>query len=138
VTAGFHGKKTGTGFYRHGRLANTPNTAVLPQPAEDRSLELAVRRTIARLLTASFAAVGTGLIRNSDDLDALLVGAGWPAFRGGPIRYAHRRGLPTLVRACEDLERRFGPRFAVGKELQRRAGEPRLITIPFPRRALAA
>jgi len=32
-----------------------------------------------------------------DDLDSLLLGAGWPAFRGGPVRYAYNRGLPVLV-----------------------------------------
>jgi 3-hydroxyacyl-CoA dehydrogenase/enoyl-CoA hydratase/3-hydroxybutyryl-CoA epimerase len=138
VTAGCRGKKTGTGFYRHNRLANTPNAAWLPKPIDGRELELAVRRAVARLLTAAFAALGTGLIRHADDLDDLLLGAGWPAFRGGPVRYAYNRGLPALVRACEDLSRRYGPRFDCGKELKRRAGEAAVVTIPFPRRAMAA
>jgi 3-hydroxyacyl-CoA dehydrogenase/enoyl-CoA hydratase/3-hydroxybutyryl-CoA epimerase len=138
VTAGCRGKKTGAGFYRHNRLANTPNAAMLPKPADDRDLELAVRRAVARLLTAAFAALGPGLIRQADDLDGLLLGAGWPAFRGGPVRYAYNRGLPALVRACENLARRYGPRFDPGKELKRRAGEPVVVTIPFPRRAMAA
>jgi 3-hydroxyacyl-CoA dehydrogenase/enoyl-CoA hydratase/3-hydroxybutyryl-CoA epimerase len=138
VIAGCRGKKTGTGFYRHGRLANSPNAPMLPKPAETRDLELAVRRALARLLTAAFAALGTGLIRHADDLDGLLLGAGWPAFRGGPVRYANNRGLSALARACEDLARRFGPRFDPGKELKRRAGEPAVVTIPFPRRAMAA
>ncbi len=138
VTAGCRGKKTGTGFYCHGRLANTPNAAMLPKPVHDRDLELAVRRAVARLLTAAFAALGTGLIRHADDLDDLLLGSGWPAFRGGPVRYAYNRGLPALVGACEVLARRYGPRFDPGKELRRRAGEPAVVTIPFPRRAMAA
>jgi len=78
------------------------------------------------------------LIRHADDLDSLLLGAGWPAFRGGPVRYAYNRVLPVLVGACEDLARRYGPRFRSGKELIRRAGEPAVVTIPFPRRAMAA
>jgi 3-hydroxyacyl-CoA dehydrogenase/enoyl-CoA hydratase/3-hydroxybutyryl-CoA epimerase len=138
VTAGCRGKKTGSGFYRHNRLANTPNAAWLPKPINGRDLELAVRRAVARLLTAAFAALGTGLIRHADGLDDLLLGSGWPAFRGGPVRYAYNRGLPALVRACEDLSRRYGPRFDPGKELKRRAGEPAVVTIPFPRRAMAA
>ena len=103
VTAGCRGKKTETGFYRHGRLANSPNAAMLPKPGDERDLEVAVRRAVARLLTAAFAALGNGLIRHADDLDGLLLGAGWPAFRGGPIHYAYNRGLPALARACEDL-----------------------------------
>jgi 3-hydroxyacyl-CoA dehydrogenase/enoyl-CoA hydratase/3-hydroxybutyryl-CoA epimerase len=134
VTAGCRGKKSGSGFYRHGRLANSPNAAHLPKPVDDRDLELGVRRAVARLLTGSFAALGSGLVRHADDLDELLLAAGWPAFRGGPVRYAQIRGLPALVRACEDLSRRYGPRFEPGKELRRRAGEPEVVTIPFPGR----
>jgi 3-hydroxyacyl-CoA dehydrogenase/enoyl-CoA hydratase/3-hydroxybutyryl-CoA epimerase len=138
VTAGCRGKKSGTGFYRHHRLANVPNAVQLPKPVEDRDLELGVRRCVARLLTATFAALGSGLVRDVEQLDGLLLGAGWPAFRGGPVRYAHHRGLPAVVNACEDLASRYGPRFEPGKELRRRAGEPQVISIPFPRRARAA
>ncbi|HEY1378221.1 MAG TPA: hypothetical protein VGF55_15585, partial [Gemmataceae bacterium] len=135
VAAGHRGKKAGAGFYRHGRLANAANAAALPKVVADRDLEVAVRRTMARLLTAAFAALGTGLIRGADDLDGLLLGTGWPAFRGGPVRYAYNRGLPALVRTCDELAKRYGPRFDAGKELRRRAGEPAII--PMPRRAAA-
>lgn len=138
VAAGCRGKKSGSGFYRHGRLANSPNAAQLPKPVDDRDLELGVRRAVARLLTASFAALGSGLIRHADDLDGLLLAAGWPAFRGGPMHYAQNRGLSALVRACDDLARRYGPRFDAGKELRRRAGEPEVVTIPFPGRIAKA
>jgi 3-hydroxyacyl-CoA dehydrogenase/enoyl-CoA hydratase/3-hydroxybutyryl-CoA epimerase len=138
VTAGCRGKKSGSGFYRHNRLANVPNAAQLPKPVEDRDLDLGIRRAVARLLTSAFTAVGTGLIRDAESLDGLLLGAGWPAFRGGPLRYAQNRGLPALVRACDDLKEQFGPRFDAGKELRRRAGEPTVVSIPFSRRAAAA
>ncbi|HEX4588673.1 MAG TPA: 3-hydroxyacyl-CoA dehydrogenase NAD-binding domain-containing protein [Gemmataceae bacterium] len=138
VAAGCRGKKSGAGFYRHNRLVNIPNSAMLPAAVNDRDLELGVRRQVTRLLTAAFGALGNGLIRHSDDLDGLLLAAGWPAFRGGPVEYAYRRGLPMLVRACDDLTRRFGPRFDPGKELRRRAGEPETMTLPFqPQRAAA-
>jgi 3-hydroxyacyl-CoA dehydrogenase/enoyl-CoA hydratase/3-hydroxybutyryl-CoA epimerase len=138
VVAGCRGKKSGIGFYRHGRLANSPNFSHLPKPADDRDLELAVRRTVARLLTAAFSALGSGLIRHGDDLDGLMLAAGWPAFRGGPVHYAENRGLPSLVKACESLSRRFGPRFEPGTELLRRAGEPEVVTIPFSARLARA
>jgi 3-hydroxyacyl-CoA dehydrogenase/enoyl-CoA hydratase/3-hydroxybutyryl-CoA epimerase len=138
VTAGCRGKKSGAGFYRHHRLANVPNSAQLPKPVEDRDLELGVRRAVARLLTATFAALGSGLVRDTEQLDGLLLGAGWPAFRGGPVRYAQTRGLPAVVKACEGLASRYGPRFEPGQELRRRAGEPAVVSIPFPRRARAA
>jgi 3-hydroxyacyl-CoA dehydrogenase/enoyl-CoA hydratase/3-hydroxybutyryl-CoA epimerase len=138
VAAGCRGAKTGFGFYRHCRLANTPNIAKLPKPIAEHDLELGVRRSVARLLTAAFSVLGTGLIRNADDLDGLMLGTGWPAFRGGPISYTHRRGLPELIRACEGLACRYGPRFDPGQELKRRAGNTPMAIIPFPRRAKAA
>jgi 3-hydroxyacyl-CoA dehydrogenase / enoyl-CoA hydratase / 3-hydroxybutyryl-CoA epimerase len=138
VSTGCSGKKAGTGFYRHGRLVNTPNVAALPKAATGRDLDLAVRRAVARLLTAAFATLGTGLIRHADDLDGLLVGAGWPAFRAGPVQYAYHRGLPTVLRACEDLARQYGPRFDPGKELRRRAGAPEVLTLPSAQRKAVA
>jgi 3-hydroxyacyl-CoA dehydrogenase/enoyl-CoA hydratase/3-hydroxybutyryl-CoA epimerase len=138
VTAGCCGKKSGSGFYRHNRLANIPNAAALPKSVDDRDLELGVRRAVTRLLAACFAALGSGLIRQADDLDGLLLATGWPAFRGGPIQYAAKRGLPAIVRACDDLARRFGPRFDPGKELRRRAGAPEVVTLPFVARRAAA
>jgi 3-hydroxyacyl-CoA dehydrogenase/enoyl-CoA hydratase/3-hydroxybutyryl-CoA epimerase len=132
VAGGCRGKKSGAGFYCNGR----PNIKI-PRPAHDRNFELALRRAVARLLTAAFACLGTGLIRHADDLDGLMLGCGWPAFRGGPVQYAYKRGLPTVLKACDDLARRYGPRFEPCKELCRRAGEPAVGTLPFPRRAVA-
>jgi 3-hydroxyacyl-CoA dehydrogenase/enoyl-CoA hydratase/3-hydroxybutyryl-CoA epimerase len=130
VAGGCRGKKSGAGFYCNGR----PNIKI-PRPAHDRNFELALRRAVARLLTAAFACLGTGLIRAADDLDGLMLGCGWPAFRGGPVQYAYKRGLPTVLKACEDLARRYGPRFEPCKELRRRAGEPTVASLPFgPRR----
>ena len=138
VTAGNRGKKSGIGFYRHNRLANIPNAAALPKSVDDRDLELGVRRAVTRLLAACFAALGSGLIRHADDLDGLLLAAGWPAFRGGPVQYAAKRGLPAVMRSCDDLARRLGPRFDPGKELRRRAGAPEVVTLPFVARRAAA
>ena len=118
VRAGCRGKKSGTGFYRHNRLANVPNAAQLPRVVDDRDLELGVQRVVARLLTSAFAALGSGLIRDAASLDGLLLGAGWPAFRGGPLRYVQNRGLLALVRTCDELTERYGPRFQPGKELR--------------------
>jgi 3-hydroxyacyl-CoA dehydrogenase/enoyl-CoA hydratase/3-hydroxybutyryl-CoA epimerase len=134
VTYGGRGKKTGGGFYRFGR----PNVNV-SKPSGQRNLDLAVRRSISRLLLGAFAALGSGLIRHADDLDGLLLGCGWPAFRGGPVNYAYQRGLPAVLQSCEGLARRYGPRFEPCRELRRRAGEPAVVTLPFStRRSVAA
>lgn len=136
VNAGCRGAKNDIGFYRYGRIACMPNTTMLPKASAGRDPDLAVRRSIARLLIACHSVIGSGLIRNAEDLDGLMLGAGWPAFRGGPMRYAQQRGLPSLVKVCDDLARRYGPRFEPGKELRRRAGQA--VTMPVERRAMAA
>ncbi len=90
IAAGRHGRKTGVGFYRHvGRP--TPNRRDLPPPRRCDPAAIG-RRLLVRLLTAARHAVSEGATRNLDDINALLLDAGWPAFRGGPLRVVAARG----------------------------------------------
>jgi 3-hydroxyacyl-CoA dehydrogenase/enoyl-CoA hydratase/3-hydroxybutyryl-CoA epimerase len=106
VARGCRGHKTGHGFYRYDRSAPVANVVVLPRPVAGRDPEESVPRVVARLVNAEFAALGEGLVRDSATLDGLLLGAGWPAFRGGPLRYAATRGLPTVVDELSALAER--------------------------------
>jgi 3-hydroxyacyl-CoA dehydrogenase/enoyl-CoA hydratase/3-hydroxybutyryl-CoA epimerase len=124
VAGGCRGRKTRHGFYRYDRAAPAANATVLPRPVACRGPEEAVPRAIARLVNAAFAGLGEGLVRDSATLDGLLLGAGWPAFRGGPLRYATVRGLPALLDELTGLAERHGPRFTPSRELRRRAGRP--------------
>jgi 3-hydroxyacyl-CoA dehydrogenase/enoyl-CoA hydratase/3-hydroxybutyryl-CoA epimerase len=133
VAEGWRGRKGGAGFYCYDGSAPVVNKAIVPQLAAGRDAQEAVGRCVGRLLNAALAGLGEGLVHDPNALDGLLIGAGWPAFRGGPLRYATTRGWPKLLRELTILARKFGSRFEPCAELRRRGGGNR----PVPRRAVA-
>jgi 3-hydroxyacyl-CoA dehydrogenase/enoyl-CoA hydratase/3-hydroxybutyryl-CoA epimerase len=124
VAGGCWGRKTGTGFYRYGTSAPVVHAAALPHPAGRRDPQEAVARCVARLLNAALAALGEGRVRDPAALDGLLIGAGWPAFRGGPVHHATALGLERVRKGLTELARRYGPRFEPCPGLRRRTGRP--------------
>ena len=51
----------------------------------------------------------------------MILGTGFPAHRGGPLRYADQRGLATIVTRMEQLADAYGERFGPCDELRQRA-----------------
>jgi 3-hydroxyacyl-CoA dehydrogenase/enoyl-CoA hydratase/3-hydroxybutyryl-CoA epimerase len=123
VATGCRGRKNGDGFYRYDGSAPVVNTSLLRTTVGRKPRE-AAPRCIGRLLNAAWAVHGEGLVRDAGAIDGLLLAAGWPAFRGGPLRYATARGSARVHGELTELARRFGPRFEPCLELCRRAGQP--------------
>ncbi len=100
VAAGLLGRKgkAGTGFYAYGDKRPVVNEAAAgfaqggaPEPAPDHIQQ----RLLGAMVAAAEAVVQEGLVHSADELDfALLLGAGFPAFRGGLLRWA-RAGRTT-------------------------------------------
>jgi len=54
-----------------------------------------------------------GVVDNARYLDmAMVMGTGFPAFRGGLLRYADSEGLENIVSRLTALEKQYGERFA--------------------------
>jgi 3-hydroxyacyl-CoA dehydrogenase/enoyl-CoA hydratase/3-hydroxybutyryl-CoA epimerase len=54
-----------------------------------------------------------GVVESPEDVDfAMVTGAGWAPFRGGPLRYADTIGVDRVVAALSRLANEVGPRFA--------------------------
>ena len=49
---------------------------------------------------------------------AMIMGTGFPAFRGGVLCYADSRGIVQVVEKLEELNKKHGARFEVSKLLQ--------------------
>ena len=85
VKAGKLGRKNGTGFYRyrHGRMLK-------PERAQWNGNITALQDKLINQMSEEAAlCLEQGIIENPDLLDAAVVfGAGFPAFRGGPLQYA--------------------------------------------------
>ena len=58
------------------------------------------------------------VVKNAHYLDmAMIMGAGFPAFRGGVLRYADSCGIKKIVTKLQDLNKKHGLRFEVSKLL---------------------
>jgi 3-hydroxyacyl-CoA dehydrogenase/enoyl-CoA hydratase/3-hydroxybutyryl-CoA epimerase len=101
------GRKSGAGFYvwQDGQ-AQRPSTGGAEPHAD-----LADRLVLA-LLNECVAVLREGIVADSDLVDAAVIfGAGFAPFRGGPMHYARARGVASIVRRLEELAGRYGSRF---------------------------
>lgn len=100
VQTGLTGRKNGTssGFYVHGHGTETTNPLLAqfappvmlnPAPARAEIQESLLRRMIEETRIALFE----GVVKTPDEADlALLLGLGFPAFRGGLLHFAQQQG----------------------------------------------
>ncbi|HEY4300321.1 MAG TPA: 3-hydroxyacyl-CoA dehydrogenase NAD-binding domain-containing protein [Candidatus Didemnitutus sp.] len=99
LSAGLRGRKNGTsaGFYLYGdgRSRLNPAMAALA-PAPSVAMEAsAIESQLTRILVdETQRALAEGIVKTPDEADAaLMLGAGFPAFRGGLMRSARALGL---------------------------------------------
>lgn len=101
------GRKTGEGFYRWQEGKPVKPEAHAPAPADLQD------RLILAMVNESAACLRDGVVPEPDLLDAAVIfGTGFAPFRGGPIAYARRRGIATVVARLTELAERYGSRFA--------------------------
>lgn len=106
---GRFGQKTGSGFYRYENGSRTP----IPDPFVDELIEEVAReagirrrqpsdeeirkRCIYALVNEGANVVADGTAIRASDVDVVWVyGYGFPAWRGGPLRYAESHGLRNV------------------------------------------
>jgi 3-hydroxyacyl-CoA dehydrogenase len=119
---GWLGRKSGAGFYRHGRGRHRPNPALSVSAAAFAPVDRGTR-LVLRFVNAAAACLGEGRVRDAAALDGLLVyGAGWPVHRGGPLRYAGQCGWAAVATDLQTLTAKYGTRFLPCAEVRRRAG----------------
>ena len=70
-------------------------------------------RAILIMVNEAACCLEEGVVDNARYLDmAMVMGTGFPAFRGGLLRYADAEGLESIVIRLRKLEEEFGERFA--------------------------
>jgi 3-hydroxyacyl-CoA dehydrogenase len=95
-------------LYPEGARTGTPDDEVLaiivaerqragttPRPFSNQDI---MRRYLAAMVNEGAKVVAEGIALRPLDVDVTLVhGYGFPRFRGGPMKYADRVGLPTIL-----------------------------------------
>ena len=70
-------------------------------------------RAILIMVNEAARCLEEGVVDNAQYLDmAMVMGTGFPAFRGGLLRYADAEGLKNIVSRLTTLEKQYGERFS--------------------------
>jgi len=136
VQRGHLGQKTGTGVYRyeagsHTPLASSETADVIAEvraesgrPPREIGREEITERLVLRMVGEAFRILDERLVRCESDLDvAMVLGTGFPDFRGGVVKYARDVGLDKIRKRLEQLAAECGERFLPSHLLREEHGE---------------
>ncbi len=123
------GAKSGAGFYRYEKgRRTTPDPEVyallglkprFPNP----DLEALAERMVLPMVNEAARCLAEGVVGDAGSLDlAMIMGTGFPPFRGGLCRWADEMGLTQVVETLERLAATVGPRFHPAEALRAAAG----------------
>jgi 3-hydroxyacyl-CoA dehydrogenase/enoyl-CoA hydratase/3-hydroxybutyryl-CoA epimerase len=101
---GLRGKKTGKGFYLHSRKGGkpSPNPEVLrfqgPRREPQDPPEVWVKRLIYPMIDEAARVLEERIVERPSDVDlAMVLGTGFPPFRGGLLRHADTVGVGEVI-----------------------------------------
>jgi len=88
-------------------------------PKPPLSTDELARRLVGRMTAEAFRVLEEDVARSEADLDAAMVlGTGFPDYRGGIVRYARSRGLDTVCAELENLAETCSERYAPSRYLR--------------------
>jgi 3-hydroxyacyl-CoA dehydrogenase/enoyl-CoA hydratase/3-hydroxybutyryl-CoA epimerase/3-hydroxyacyl-CoA dehydrogenase/enoyl-CoA hydratase/3-hydroxybutyryl-CoA epimerase/enoyl-CoA isomerase len=130
VAAGRLGQKSGAGFYSYAkgsRGADDPALAAILEKCRTGRRQVGVEEITDRLflpmLTEASRVLTEGIVREPGDVDmGLILGIGFPPFRGGILRWADDQGLAKMLERLKKYEH-LGPRFQPTEQMRRLAAE---------------
>lgn len=113
------GQKNGKGFYKYekGKKTEVDQSIYaelgLSRPTDPLSDEEIVGRAMYNMINeAALVLLEEGVVGSADDLDlAMIMGTGFPPFRGGLLRWADKEGTEKIVDDLEVYATKYGARF---------------------------
>lgn len=131
------GKKNNRGFYRYEKGKEKGVDPAVERrwprdPARASAPEEIRRRCLYLMVNEAAFALEEAVVASADEVDlALIMGTGFPPFRGGLLRWADREGIPRVVEALGGYAERFGPRFTPAPLLGRMGERGQTFTRPL-------
>lgn len=110
---GLFGKKTKKGFYIHkGKKEKIPNGEIyklISTSSKDKiSDEVILKRMIYIMINEAARCLEEGVVDRSQTIDiGMIMGTGFPPFRGGLLRYADSVGVDNIVKDLKGFEKSF-------------------------------
>ena len=114
VKNGWLGKKSGRGFYLHEQKDPLPNPDIntLQEGEERFDEQTVIERTLYIMINEASRCLEEGVIEDAAYLDmAMVMGIGFPPFRGGVMRYADSVGISAIVERLQRFSKTYGGRF---------------------------
>jgi len=110
------GKKAGKGFYIHNKNGDTVvNLDIAKKLTNNTNIATTkeiTNRAIFIMINEASRCLEEGIIKKVTHLDfAMIAGTGFPAFRGGLLKYADDIGIDYIVNKLETYKELFGERF---------------------------
>ena len=116
------GKKAGKGFYIHDGKDKKLNPDVAGRGDLNISDQEIIDRCILIMVNEAAMCLEEGIIEKPEYLDmAMIMGTGFPPFRGGLCRYADAVGIANVVMRLKEFEGKYGVRFNPAKLLVKMA-----------------
>ncbi len=135
------GKKGGRGFYLYEKgvkkgVDETVYGAVgLTEPTDSRPVsEQDIRgRLVTQMINEAARILEDGIVSSAADVDlAMIMGTGFPPFRGGLLRFADTLHPRVLLDRLREFERDCGARFSAAPLLRELAAADRSFYDSFP------
>jgi 3-hydroxyacyl-CoA dehydrogenase/enoyl-CoA hydratase/3-hydroxybutyryl-CoA epimerase len=124
---GRFGKKNGKGLYLYEagkRQGPDPSVYKLLNIKSTHSADeqAVVERMIFAMVNEAAMILDEKIVASAAELDlAMIMGTGFPPFRGGLLRYADKLGLPYILARLDDLAQKHGKRFLATAALRKLA-----------------
>jgi 3-hydroxyacyl-CoA dehydrogenase/enoyl-CoA hydratase/3-hydroxybutyryl-CoA epimerase/3-hydroxyacyl-CoA dehydrogenase/enoyl-CoA hydratase/3-hydroxybutyryl-CoA epimerase/enoyl-CoA isomerase len=130
VAAGRLGQKSGAGFYSYAKGSRGADDPALEgflakcrKGRRDIGPEEITDRLFLPMLVEASRVLAEGIVREPGDVDmGLILGIGFPTFRGGILRWADTLGLRHVLEKLRRYEA-LGPRFQPTEPMRRLAAE---------------
>ena len=123
VNRGSKGQKTGSGFYTYskgcrgeaadlGIATRSYTPQISSRGISDESLSGIQLRLVSSMINAAAQTLQAGIVSEPWMVDlGMVLGTGFPPFRGGPLRLAESWGHDTVCQVLGDFAKTLGPRF---------------------------